>query len=161
MKGVEDTTGLHAYRHNVGSDFSAEPYVLHVRASRNTDGRFTIVTQETEGAWDIAKIATQLEMRDGDWEYYDGAWNNTGTSYNANTWYKVKITQNVGADTFNCWIDDSTQIVVNGAFRNAVTETLSIQHNINARTGGSMSVWTDTYQIGEAAATPGLLLAKT
>lgn len=105
-----------------------------------------LATQATIGNVDTAELMAFIGFRDdGDIEYYNGAWQDTGFDYTTG-WHKLEIVLDVGNNDFDAWYDD-TKIITNGDYyagNTGKTSAKSLQIGVSAA-----NLWFDDVQIGE------------
>lgn len=133
-------------RHVYSSGFTDEKITIWVYFPNTTNQR-QIFTQDITGDKDSnAQAALLAFQNDGDIEYYDGAYQDTGYNYTSG-FHKIEIIQDFINDVFDCWYDD-IKIITDGGFRNVATDAKAL--HLFCASGGT-EIWIDDVQIGENA----------
>lgn len=140
-------TATGGYHHDYGAGYDEEYTKMAIYLESGGEAYF--VLQSTTGDYVSNKRCVNMRFNsNGDIEYYDGSWKDTGYNWTAGAFKVLKILPHCGTDTFDAWYD-GVQIVNGGDFEDAGASIKSIQVLIT--TDGNNRLWVDDIQIGEEA----------
>lgn len=135
------------YHHDYGSGYDEE--YTEAAIYLESSGICYMILQSTTGDYDATKRCVNIRFNsNGNIEYYDTAWRDTGYNWTAGQWKVLKILPHCGTDTFDAWYD-GVQIVNGGDFEDSGASIKSIQFLISL--AGNDRFWLDDIQIGVAS----------
>jgi len=122
LKLASETVGERAFvNHSIASQTQKFVITMNVRSLKDIGQRYSYY--KLSNSTDVTGPQLDL-MRDGDIQYYDGAWNSI-VYIQKETWYELELIVDVSADTFDAYVMNWLE-TDDGSFRNVMDEIVGI-----------------------------------